>query len=54
MARYQNWRAVSCIQNVQDNIQDIKIVAWNANGLFQHCNRLQVFPDIKKVDISLA
>ena len=35
-------------------VQDIKIVTWNANGLLQHRNELQMFLDIKKIDICLV
>jgi hypothetical protein len=34
--------------------QDIRIVTWNANGLLQHRNELQMFLDIKKIDICLV
>lgn len=34
-------------------IENIRVVAWNANGLLQHRNEVQMFLDLNKVDVCL-
>lgn len=42
------------LQSVQEKMSnDIKIVAWNANGIRQHIGELEIFLKLNKVDICL-